>query len=91
MLLNGCVDMVSGENRFRSPLEWDMVGKNLFAMAVEGVVFFVITVFIQYRFFIKPRYTHTHTPSHTQKLCVKLLLCIILSTWRQHNKYRNFL
>lgn len=32
-----------------------MVGKNLFAMAVEGVVFFIITVLIQYRFFIKPR------------------------------------
>uniref|UniRef100_A0A4W5NKE6 P-type phospholipid transporter n=1 Tax=Hucho hucho TaxID=62062 RepID=A0A4W5NKE6_9TELE len=32
-----------GENRFRSPLAWDMVGKNLFAMAVQGVVFFTIT------------------------------------------------
>uniref|UniRef100_A0A3Q3DZB1 ATP binding cassette subfamily A member 1 n=1 Tax=Hippocampus comes TaxID=109280 RepID=A0A3Q3DZB1_HIPCM len=57
----GLIDMVKnqamadalqrfGENRLRSPLEWDMVGKNLFAMAVEGVVFFVITVLIQYRF-----------------------------------------
>lgn len=54
-----CLIDVSGENRFRSPLEWDMVGKNLFAMAVEGVVFFIITLLIQYRFFIKPRYTHT--------------------------------
>uniref|UniRef100_A0AAX7SCW7 ABC transporter domain-containing protein n=1 Tax=Astatotilapia calliptera TaxID=8154 RepID=A0AAX7SCW7_ASTCA len=45
---------VPGENRFRSPLEWDMVGKNLLAMAVEGVVFFFITVLIQYRFCIKP-------------------------------------
>uniref|UniRef100_A0A8B9LTC0 P-type phospholipid transporter n=1 Tax=Astyanax mexicanus TaxID=7994 RepID=A0A8B9LTC0_ASTMX len=43
------------ENRFRSPLAWDMVGKNLFAMAVEGVVFFFITVLIQYRFCIKAR------------------------------------
>uniref|UniRef100_A0A8C2ZZ16 P-type phospholipid transporter n=1 Tax=Cyclopterus lumpus TaxID=8103 RepID=A0A8C2ZZ16_CYCLU len=61
----GLIDMVKnqamadalerfGENRLRSPLEWDMVGKNLFAMAVEGVVFFIITVLIQYRFFIKP-------------------------------------
>ncbi|KAG7459155.1 ATP-binding cassette sub-family A member 1-like isoform X1 [Solea senegalensis] len=61
----GLIDMVKnqamadalerfGENRFRSPLEWDMVGKNLFAMAVEGVVFFIITVLIQYKFFIKP-------------------------------------
>ncbi|KAK3526537.1 hypothetical protein QTP70_030758 [Hemibagrus guttatus] len=62
----GLIDMVKnqamsdalerfGENRLRSPFEWDMVGKNLFAMAVEGVVFFIITVLIQYRFFIKPR------------------------------------
>ncbi|XP_056624973.1 phospholipid-transporting ATPase ABCA1b [Triplophysa dalaica] len=62
----GLIDMVKnqamadamerfGEERFRSPLEWDMVGKNLFAMAVEGVVFFVLTVLIQYRFFFKPK------------------------------------
>ncbi|KAM7418256.1 hypothetical protein PAMA_017758 [Pampus argenteus] len=68
----GLIDMVKnqamadalerfGENRFRSPLEWDMVGKNLFAMAVEGVVFFIITVLIQYRFFIKPRSVSTLT------------------------------
>uniref|UniRef100_A0A671M5I8 P-type phospholipid transporter n=1 Tax=Sinocyclocheilus anshuiensis TaxID=1608454 RepID=A0A671M5I8_9TELE len=61
----GLIDMVKnqamadalerfGENSFRSPLEWDMVGKNLFAMAVEGVVFFIITVLIQYRFFFGP-------------------------------------
>ncbi|XP_030594647.1 phospholipid-transporting ATPase ABCA1b isoform X2 [Archocentrus centrarchus] len=61
----GLIDMVKnqamadalerfGENRFRSPLEWDMVGKNLLAMAVEGVAFFFITVLIQYRFCIKP-------------------------------------
>ncbi|XP_059377891.1 phospholipid-transporting ATPase ABCA1-like [Carassius carassius] len=62
----GLIDMVKnqamadalerfGENSFRSPLEWDMVGKNLFAMAVEGVVFFIITVLIQYRFFFEPK------------------------------------
>ncbi|XP_068781238.1 phospholipid-transporting ATPase ABCA1-like isoform X1 [Struthio camelus] len=62
----GLIDMVKkqamadalerfGENHFVSPLSWDLVGRNLFAMAVEGVVFFLITVLIQYRFFIKPR------------------------------------
>ncbi|KAM9329361.1 phospholipid-transporting ATPase ABCA1 [Gastrophryne carolinensis] len=62
----GLIDMVKnqamadalerfGENRFVSPMSWDLVGRNLFAMAVEGVVFFVITILIQYRFFIKPR------------------------------------
>uniref|UniRef100_A0A3Q1ESV0 P-type phospholipid transporter n=1 Tax=Acanthochromis polyacanthus TaxID=80966 RepID=A0A3Q1ESV0_9TELE len=65
----GLIDMVKnqamadalerfGENRFRSPLAWDMVGKNLFAMAIEGVVFFCITVLIQYRFCIKARWVH---------------------------------
>uniref|UniRef100_A0A8C7FF51 P-type phospholipid transporter n=1 Tax=Oncorhynchus kisutch TaxID=8019 RepID=A0A8C7FF51_ONCKI len=59
----GLIDMVKnqamadalerfGENRFRSPLAWDMVGKNLFAMAVQGVVFFTITVLIQYHSFV---------------------------------------
>lgn len=33
-----------------------MVGKNLFAMAIEGVIFFCITVLIQYRFCIKARW-----------------------------------
>ncbi|XP_062985205.1 phospholipid-transporting ATPase ABCA1 [Elgaria multicarinata webbii] len=62
----GLIDMVKnqamadalerfGENHFVSPLSWNLVGRNLFAMAVEGAVFFLITVLIQYRFFIKPR------------------------------------
>uniref|UniRef100_A0A7N8YHU5 P-type phospholipid transporter n=1 Tax=Mastacembelus armatus TaxID=205130 RepID=A0A7N8YHU5_9TELE len=53
----GLIDMVKnqamadalerfGENRFRSPLAWDMVGKNLFAMAIEGVVFFFISILL---------------------------------------------
>uniref|UniRef100_A0A4W6D1I8 ATP-binding cassette, sub-family A (ABC1), member 1A n=1 Tax=Lates calcarifer TaxID=8187 RepID=A0A4W6D1I8_LATCA len=67
----GLIDMVKnqamadalerfGENRFRSPLAWDMVGKNLFAMAIEGIVFFCITVLIQYRFCIKARSSTSH-------------------------------
>ncbi|KAL1023696.1 hypothetical protein UPYG_G00044710 [Umbra pygmaea] len=67
----GLIDMVKnqamadalerfGENRFRSPLAWDMVGKNLFAMAVQGVVFFTITVLIQYRFCFKARSMKTN-------------------------------
>uniref|UniRef100_A0A3Q3BQ74 P-type phospholipid transporter n=1 Tax=Kryptolebias marmoratus TaxID=37003 RepID=A0A3Q3BQ74_KRYMA len=67
----GLIDMVKnqamadalerfGENRFRSPLAWDMVGKNLFAMAIEGVVFFFITVLIQYRFCFKARSSTSH-------------------------------
>ncbi|XP_029460267.1 ATP-binding cassette sub-family A member 1 isoform X2 [Rhinatrema bivittatum] len=69
----GLIDMVKnqamadalerfGENRFVSPMSWDLVGRNLFAMAVEGVVFFIITLLIQYRFFIKPRPVCTKLP-----------------------------
>ncbi|XP_020657095.3 phospholipid-transporting ATPase ABCA1 [Pogona vitticeps] len=69
----GLIDMVKnqamadalerfGENRFVSPLSWKLVGRNLFAMAVEGVVFFLITVLIQYRFFIKPRPVNAKLP-----------------------------
>ncbi|XP_075450764.1 phospholipid-transporting ATPase ABCA1 isoform X2 [Ascaphus truei] len=69
----GLIDMVKnqamadalerfGEDRFVSPMSWDLVGRNLFAMAVEGVVFFVITLLIQYRFFIKPRAVNAKLP-----------------------------
>ncbi|XP_075999903.1 phospholipid-transporting ATPase ABCA1 [Genypterus blacodes] len=44
-----------GEDRFEDPLSWDMVGKNLFAMSIQGVVMFIITVLIQYNFFCNPR------------------------------------
>uniref|UniRef100_A0A3B4X364 P-type phospholipid transporter n=1 Tax=Seriola lalandi dorsalis TaxID=1841481 RepID=A0A3B4X364_SERLL len=44
-----------GEDRFKDPLSWEMVGKNLFAMSIQGVVMFVITILIQYKFFCKPR------------------------------------
>ncbi|CAJ1086292.1 LOW QUALITY PROTEIN: phospholipid-transporting ATPase ABCA1-like [Xyrichtys novacula] len=44
-----------GEDRFQDPLSWDMVGKNLCAMSIEGVVMFALTILIQYKFFCKPR------------------------------------
>uniref|UniRef100_A0A8C2WZC7 ABC transporter domain-containing protein n=1 Tax=Cyclopterus lumpus TaxID=8103 RepID=A0A8C2WZC7_CYCLU len=44
-----------GEDRFKDPLSWDMVGKNLCAMSIQGVVMFTTTILIQYKFFCKPR------------------------------------
>ncbi|XP_042560069.1 phospholipid-transporting ATPase ABCA1 isoform X2 [Clupea harengus] len=44
-----------GAKQTLDPLEWDFVGKNLFAMAVEGVVFFIFTILLQYGFFCKFR------------------------------------
>lgn len=44
-----------GEDRYQDPLSWDMVGKNLCAMAIQGAVMFTITLLIQYKFCYKPR------------------------------------
>uniref|UniRef100_A0A8C0G7B1 P-type phospholipid transporter n=1 Tax=Chelonoidis abingdonii TaxID=106734 RepID=A0A8C0G7B1_CHEAB len=62
----GLIDMVKnqamadaferfGDKRFVSPLCWDLAGKNMFAMALQGVVFFLFTILLQYRFFVKLR------------------------------------
>uniref|UniRef100_A0A3P9ATS2 P-type phospholipid transporter n=1 Tax=Maylandia zebra TaxID=106582 RepID=A0A3P9ATS2_9CICH len=44
-----------GEDRFKNPLSWEMVGKNLCAMSIQGIVMFAVTILIQYKFFCKPR------------------------------------
>ncbi|CDQ74874.1 unnamed protein product [Oncorhynchus mykiss] len=44
-----------GEDRYQDPLSWDMVGKNLCAMAIQGAVMFTITLLIQYKFCCKSR------------------------------------
>ncbi|XP_053160051.1 phospholipid-transporting ATPase ABCA7 isoform X2 [Hemicordylus capensis] len=62
----GLIDMVKnqamadaferfGDRRFVSPLSWELAGKNIFAMAVEGAVFFLFTLLVQYKFFIHLR------------------------------------
>uniref|UniRef100_A0A8B9GRH0 P-type phospholipid transporter n=1 Tax=Astyanax mexicanus TaxID=7994 RepID=A0A8B9GRH0_ASTMX len=40
-----------GKCHMPSPIVWDFVGKNLFAMAVEGVVFFIFTILLQLPWF----------------------------------------
>ncbi|XP_039422071.1 phospholipid-transporting ATPase ABCA7 isoform X1 [Corvus cornix cornix] len=61
----GLIDMVKnqamadaferfGDKRFVSPLSWDLAGKNMFAMAIEGIIFFLFTLLLQYhRFFLR--------------------------------------
>ncbi|KAG8003116.1 ATP-binding cassette sub-family A member 1 [Nibea albiflora] len=55
----GLIDMAKNQamaqSRPSDPLQWDFVGKNLFAMAAEGVIFFVFTILLQYKFFIRFR------------------------------------
>uniref|UniRef100_A0A667XKN2 ATP binding cassette subfamily A member 7 n=1 Tax=Myripristis murdjan TaxID=586833 RepID=A0A667XKN2_9TELE len=44
-----------GTKQTLDPLQWDFVGKNLFAMAAEGFIFFIFTLLLQYKFFIQPQ------------------------------------
>ncbi|XP_071308256.1 phospholipid-transporting ATPase ABCA7 isoform X2 [Agelaius tricolor] len=59
----GLIDMVKnqamadaferfGDKRFVSPLSWELAGKNMFAMAIEGIVFFLFTLLLQYHRFL---------------------------------------
>ncbi|KAI1236667.1 hypothetical protein IHE44_0014920 [Lamprotornis superbus] len=40
-----------GEEHVSNPFQWDFVGKNLVAMALQGVVFFFLNLFMQHRLF----------------------------------------
>uniref|UniRef100_A0A8C6KHM0 ABC transporter domain-containing protein n=1 Tax=Nothobranchius furzeri TaxID=105023 RepID=A0A8C6KHM0_NOTFU len=51
------------EDRFKNPLSWGMVGKNLCAMSIQGIVMFTLTILIQYKFFCKPRLISVTPPS----------------------------
>ncbi|RXN25823.1 retinal-specific ATP-binding cassette transporter [Labeo rohita] len=41
-----------GEEFTMDPFRWNFVGKNLFCMAVEGFVYFILNLLIQYNFFL---------------------------------------
>ncbi|XP_075395947.1 retinal-specific phospholipid-transporting ATPase ABCA4 [Tenrec ecaudatus] len=41
-----------GEEHSPNPFEWDLIGKMLLAMAVEGVVYFLLTLLTQHHFFL---------------------------------------
>uniref|UniRef100_A0AAX7W198 ABC transporter domain-containing protein n=1 Tax=Astatotilapia calliptera TaxID=8154 RepID=A0AAX7W198_ASTCA len=51
----GLIDMAKNQatDRFKNPLSWEMVGKNLCAMSIQGIVMFAVTILIQYKFFWK--------------------------------------
>ncbi|XP_041125605.1 retinal-specific phospholipid-transporting ATPase ABCA4 [Polyodon spathula] len=41
-----------GEDYVVDPFHWNFIGKNIFAMAVEGIVYFALNILIQHRFFL---------------------------------------
>uniref|UniRef100_A0A8C9NEM6 P-type phospholipid transporter n=1 Tax=Serinus canaria TaxID=9135 RepID=A0A8C9NEM6_SERCA len=46
-----------GEEHVSDPFQWNFVGKNLVAMALQGVVFFFLNLFMQHRLFSTRWYT----------------------------------
>ncbi|XP_071041815.1 phospholipid-transporting ATPase ABCA1 isoform X1 [Parasteatoda tepidariorum] len=44
-----------GITLFRNPLSWDFLGKNLIYLALQGFIYFSITLLIEYKFFIRKR------------------------------------
>ncbi|TNN47924.1 ATP-binding cassette sub-family A member 1 [Liparis tanakae] len=48
-----CGSAPPGTKQTLNPLQWDSIGKNLFAMAAEGLIFFIFTILLQYKFFIR--------------------------------------
>uniref|UniRef100_A0A669E1K7 ABC transporter domain-containing protein n=1 Tax=Oreochromis niloticus TaxID=8128 RepID=A0A669E1K7_ORENI len=47
MAKNQAMATLYREDRFKNPLSWDMVGKNLCAMSIQGIVMFAVTILIQ--------------------------------------------
>ncbi|XP_023383901.1 retinal-specific ATP-binding cassette transporter [Pteropus vampyrus] len=41
-----------GEEHSSNPFQWDLIGKNLVAMAAEGVIYFLLTLLAQHHFFL---------------------------------------
>ena len=46
---------VLGPSLVRDPFSWDITGRNIMAMIIQGFVFFIFTLLIEYKFFFKPR------------------------------------
>lgn len=45
-----------GISLYRDPFEWDFLGRNLFSMLIQGALYFVFTILIEYKFFCNRRY-----------------------------------
>ena len=48
-------NIVGNDYDVHSPFEWTIVTRNLVFMAAEGVVFFALTLLIEYNFFREPK------------------------------------
>eukprot|EP00074_Homo_sapiens_P110526 XP_024307087.1 ATP-binding cassette sub-family A member 7 isoform X5 [Homo sapiens] len=46
-----------GDRQFQSPLRWEVVGKNLLAMVIQGPLFLLFTLLLQHRSQLLPQYS----------------------------------
>lgn len=46
------VYIFSGEDYSPDPYNWNFIGKNLFCMAIEGFLYFILNIIFQYHFFL---------------------------------------
>ncbi|XP_067120260.1 phospholipid-transporting ATPase ABCA1-like isoform X3 [Centruroides vittatus] len=42
-----------GIQTFRYPLDWDFLGKNIMCLTIQGAVFFIFTLLVEYKFFFR--------------------------------------
>lgn len=47
--------IITGDGQFQSPLRWEVVGKNLLAMVVQGPLFLLFTLLLQHRHRLLPQ------------------------------------
>eukprot|EP00074_Homo_sapiens_P110528 XP_024307089.1 ATP-binding cassette sub-family A member 7 isoform X7 [Homo sapiens] len=56
-LLSCCCYYCMGDRQFQSPLRWEVVGKNLLAMVIQGPLFLLFTLLLQHRSQLLPQYS----------------------------------
>ncbi|XP_047294004.1 phospholipid-transporting ATPase ABCA7 isoform X5 [Homo sapiens] len=54
-LLSCCCYYCMGDRQFQSPLRWEVVGKNLLAMVIQGPLFLLFTLLLQHRSQLLPQ------------------------------------
>lgn len=68
----------SGEEFTMQPFRWDFVGKNMVFMAVEGFVYFILNLLMQYQFFSGRWYETGYWEINKH-----IYICSVLQHWPQ--------
>ena len=80
------VCQLSGQDLVRDPFSWDITGRNILMMIIQGFLFFFITILIEYRFFLPQRWVFCHV---LQNHFSFLSLCLSIIYFRVARYYFN--